>query len=282
MNLSVNACYYTIVYLFDKKKSEETSTMQKVTLERRRQREQAAAAANPEAVQKTVQQQALGLTMSLVHSSIKSAETDVTIASLVALGFSTMNFSLGLETNFMLSQFLSFLENTSTNVLLGSFSTASSRTFLPMDQISAYVQRPSDLSTLSPYAMLTLFEIARGKFSKQKWFSRRDAHGNDSSFNKAATLTAQDLATDDPWGIHKRGPSVSPCGFPFNAAYPFKIPPSSSPYLSKHFLNRFQNPKTQTAVASLDLPRQTQHNFWISTVTSQTPCSPTFTQRTCF
>ena len=241
MNLSVNACYYTIVYLFEKKKSDETSTMQKVTLERRRQREQAEAAAHPEAAQKTVQQQALGLTMSLVHSSIKSAETDVTIASLVALGYSTINFSLGLETNFMLSQFLSFLENTSTNVLLGSFSTASSRTFLPMDQISAYAQRPADLITLSPYAMLTLFEIARGRFSKVKWFSRRDAHGNDSAYNKVA-ITKEDLETDDPYGIHKRGPSVSPCGYPFNAAYPFKVPPSSSPYLAQHFLKRFQKP----------------------------------------
>ena len=241
MNLSVNACYYTIVYLFDKKNSEETSTMQKVTLERRRQREQAAAAANPEAPQKTVQQQALGLTMSLVHSSVKSAETDVTIASLVALGFNTINFSLGLQTNFMLSQFLSFVENTSTTVLLSSFSTASSQTFLPMDQISAYTQKPADLITLSPYAMLTLFEIARGRFSRAKWFSRRDADGNDSAYNKVA-ITAEDLATDDPYGIHKRGPSVSPCGFPFNAAYPFKVPPSSSPYLAHHFLKRFQKP----------------------------------------
>ena len=96
----------------------------------------------------------------IMNLSVRSAETDVAIASLVALCHITINFSLGLETNFfILSQFLSFLENTSKNVLLGSPWTKSIRSkhtyaYNLAPPLGGYrrglAKRPADLITVSP------------------------------------------------------------------------------------------------------------------------------------
>ena len=127
-SLSVNACYYTIVYIIEKSKSVENNMMYKVTLERRKQRE-AALALDPNEMEKTIAQKSLGLTMSLVHSNIKGVETDVTTAAYFALGNQTIFFSLPTNSNFMLTQFLAYVENNSIDIELTAVPDMSSPSY---------------------------------------------------------------------------------------------------------------------------------------------------------
>jgi hypothetical protein len=69
-SLSVNACYFTIVYIIEKTKSVENNMMYKVTLERRKQRE-AALTLEPNEMKKTAAQNLLD---SQCHLCIATSE----------------------------------------------------------------------------------------------------------------------------------------------------------------------------------------------------------------
>jgi hypothetical protein len=149
----------------------------------------------------------------------------------------------------MLTQFLAYVEDTSIDIELTAVTDMSTPTsnknFIPMDQITCYCNRPLELQSLSPYALLTLFKIERGNYSKKKWLRRLDENGNDSSHHDFE-VPEEDLQSEDPYGTRSLPTSINVCGYPFRAAYPFANRNTDDidtpPVLKKYHLVRFENP----------------------------------------